>query len=341
MKVGVCGYYGEGNDFQGGQPIKTKNLYDELVKMYGLSHVDILSTSKWKYRPFHIFLRTISLHKNSDNLIIIPAKNGIRVFGPLFSIYNIFNKKRLHYVVIGGWLHSLLQENRWLLYYLKKYDGIYVETNVMKIKLEDMGLKNVYILKNFKQLQPIKIPLQEEVACFKFCTFSRVVKNKGIEDAVKIIEKLRDNGFKCSLDIYGPIYDEYEDEFNSLLAHSSAYISYKGLVNPEDSVEVLKNYYMLLFPTRFYTEGVPGTIIDSYYAGLPVIASKWESFSDVIYEYETGIGYGFNDFEDFYNKAKWAVCNQDIIYKMRFKCIEKSNEFSPERIISDFTENLK
>ena len=53
---------------------------------------------------------------------------------------------------------------------------------------------------------------------------------------------------------------------------------YCGIKDPKDSVKTLKNYFALVFPTRFYTEGIPGTIIDAYYAGVPVIASKWESF---------------------------------------------------------------
>lgn len=48
-----------------------------------------------------------------------------------------------------------------------------------------------------------------------------------------------------------------------------------------------------MFPTLFYTEGIPGTIIDAYAAGLPVISSKWESYGDVIEDNVTGIGYEF------------------------------------------------
>jgi hypothetical protein len=54
---------------------------------------------------------------------------------------------------------------------------------------------------------------------------------------------------------------------------------------------VLKDYFALLFPTHFYTEGIPGTVIDAYAAGIPVISAKWESYSDVIDEGVTGIGY--------------------------------------------------
>lgn len=58
-------------------------------------------------------------------------------------------------------------------------------------------------------------------------------------------------------------------------------------------METLKNYFALVFPTLFYTEGIPGTIIDAYAAGLPVISSKWESYDDVIEDNITGVGYEF------------------------------------------------
>ncbi len=75
--------------------------------------------------------------------------------------------------------------------------------------------------------------------------------------------------------------------------HFPEYIKYKGSVNYDESVETLKNYFALVFPTLFYTEEYLGTIIDAYAAGLPVISSKWESYDDVIEDNITGIGYKF------------------------------------------------
>jgi hypothetical protein len=48
-----------------------------------------------------------------------------------------------------------------------------------------------------------------------------------------------------------------------------------GSVPTEQAVNVLKDYYMHLFPTTWSGEGFPGTFIDCYNAALPTIASDW------------------------------------------------------------------
>ena len=97
---------------------------------------------------------------------------------------------------------------------------------------------------------------------------------------------------------------------------------------------------MQLFPTKYKTEGVPGSIIDSYFAGLPVLASKWESYNDVIDEGKTGIGFEFGNYEDFVAKLKWSIENSGAINKMKFECVRKAKEYTPESVISEFIKQL-
>ena len=151
---------------------------------------------------------------------------------------------------------------------LKKFDGIYVETNTMKVNMEKLGFSNIYILPNCKELKILKENELVYAASkpFKLCTFSRVMKEKGIEDAVNAVEEINKKYGETvfTLDIYGQIDSMQTEWFESLQSRFSKDISYKGLVPFDKSTGVLKNYYALLFPTRFYTEGIPGTIIDAY-----------------------------------------------------------------------------
>ena len=117
-------------------------------------------------------------------------------------------------------------------------------------------------------------------------------------------------------------------------------IQYKGMVESSKSVEVLKSYYVLLFPTRFFTEGIPGTIVDAYAAGIPVISSRWESFSDVVDERETGFGYEFGNVNELIKMIKYVLNQPDYIIKMKEKCLEKSFFFLPEKGIRNLLNRL-
>jgi glycosyltransferase involved in cell wall biosynthesis len=106
------------------------------------------------------------------------------------------------------------------------------------------------------------------------------MKKKGIEDAVDAVRFVNRRYGKTafSLDIYGPVDPEENEWFENLKQNFPSEIRYCGCVDANKSVDVVKDYFALLFPTRFFTEGIPGTIIDAYAAGVPVISAKWESF---------------------------------------------------------------
>mgnify|MGYP000786362991 FL=1 len=95
-----------------------------------------------------------------------------------------------------------------------------------------------------------------------------------------------------------------------------------------------------MFPTHFYTEGIPGTIIDAYAAGVPVISAKWESFDDVIEDYVTGIGYEFNNINDLKRKLFDIIRSTGQINSLKLNCIKKSKQFLPNKVIKTFLGHL-
>ena len=62
--------------------------------------------------------------KNSQNMIILPAQNGVKVFVPLFLIINKFYKRKIFYVVIGGWLPGLIKNKQVLIRKLRMLNRI-------------------------------------------------------------------------------------------------------------------------------------------------------------------------------------------------------------------------
>lgn len=340
-KIGVCGYFAYNLDDFGGQPVKTRLFYKGLENIFGKNEIFQLDTLNWKSNPINFFTKCIIMLVKCESIVILPAFNGVKILVPLLSFMNIFLKRKLHYVVIGGWIVELLKNKKLLINALSRFNGIYVETNTMKINLENFGMNNVYIIPNFKNINAISIDQithYTKDSLYNFCTFSRVIKEKGIEDAINAIVKINNENYKviCTLDIYGQIHESYLNEFKQIINSAPSYIKYKGVVDTSKSVNVLKSYFIQLFPTHYKTEGIPGSIIDSFFAGLPVIASKWNSFYDVIDDMVTGIGYEFGDFDDFYSKINWSINNYEAINKMKYNCIEKSEEYTLNEAMRKF-----
>ena len=344
VKVGICGHFGEGKNLLNGQTVKTKVMTKELIRYFGQSEVVSLDTHNWNYNPLRLLIGCLRLIKNCGNIIILPAIRGVKVFVPLFLILNKFFNRKLHYVVIGGWLPEVIRDNPKLLRQLIKFDGVYVETHSMIEALNSLGLNNVYYLPNFKPLNIVSV--NELVYLWdkplKLCTFSRVMKEKGIEDAIDVVKTINAefNQEVYKLDIYGQVDENYCERFNEIRKSFPDFIEYKGYVEYYNSCNVLKDYFLLLFPTQFKTEGIPGTIIDAYASGLPVLSSNWYSAAEIIDEKRTGFIYGFMQNQELKEQLISIAKNPNIINSMRISCIKKAKSYMPQQVIEEFIRYL-
>ncbi len=326
LRIGVLGLFCWKTDRCDGQTVKTRNLWDLLTgcEEFEVGYVD---SCQWKKHPFLFFFRIIKLAFSSDVIVMMPDAGGIKVY-PFILIWFRLLKKRLYYNVVGGWLPGFTQNSKIITALLKKYDGIIVETGTMNKRLCDQGFSNVVTVPNFKDLNVVSEFPEISAPPYRFCIFSRVMAEKGVTSAAEVFSKINSIYGKnvCRLDVYGPVTEEYREEFEKLLEKHRDFMKYGGIKKPEDAPETIKNYYMLLFPTLFYTEGVPGTIIDSYSAGVPVLASRWESWRDILSD-ETAVTYEFKNEEDFCNKLIFCINNPERIAEKKKSCVERAAQY--------------
>lgn len=332
--LSIIGHIGENSDQMSGQIIKTKTVLKALREKYGEDYIKTFDTKGGIKTLFRAKSMVDNAFLDSKNIIMLPAQNALRIFAPLIAL----KKKHMplvktHYIVIGGWLPKFIEHRSYLKRALKSFDCIYVETTTMKKALEEHNLLNVEVMPNCKELNIIS---EDELFYtpslpLRLCTFSRVMKNKGIEDAVNAVNEINKALKKTvyTLDIYGQVEPGEEEWFNNLKSTFTPNIKHLGEAPFSESVNIIKNYYALLFPTRFYTEGIPGTIIDAFAAGVPVISAKWESFADLIDENVTGYGYEFGDYEGFLAILKSLAQSPERIFALKKNCIIKAKSYLP------------
>jgi glycosyltransferase involved in cell wall biosynthesis len=340
-KVCVIGHFAYGKNYLDGQTVKTKIVTKELKQQLGKDEIMTIDTHGGSKKLLKLLFQLPHVMKKVENIIIMPAHNGIRFFAPLLAFFNNFFHIKLHYVVIGGWLPEFLESRKELQKSLKRFSGIYVETNTMKNNLEKLGFKNVYILPNCKELNILK---EDELIYatskpFKLCTFSRVMKEKGIEDAVNAVEEINKQYGETifTLDIYGQVDPSQVEWFENLKKKFSNDIKYKGLVPFDQSTNVLKEYYALLFPTYYEGEGFAGTLIDAMAAGVPVIASNWRYNKEIIHNGENGLLIE----DDLLNSLNYIFHNYKEWINLRKNCLELAKKYQPEHVIEILCQNIE
>ena len=342
--VCVIGCIGKGTSLLNGQTIKTKILITELIREYGEENV--LQIDTWGLKNLIFLLpRMFFAIIRCKNIIILPAHNGMRIIPSTLAFFNKLCHRSLHYDVIGGWLPIYLTDKPKLRKCLKKFKGIYVELSSMKNDLQGMGFDNVYVVPNCKDLSVIKeedLNVMKRVP-YRFATFSRVMKAKGIEDAIdavlKINKQLGSDVF--GLDVYGQIEEKDKDWFSSLLVKiDGRVISYGGAVSFDQSAVVLCKYYGLLFPSYYEGEGFAGTLIDAFAAGLPVVASDWKYNAEIVRDHREGIIVSPKDVDGIVSAFSWIYNNSKEWESYRLNCIRRAIEYSPAMALKTIKNNL-
>ncbi len=174
------------------------------------------------------------------------------------------------------------------------------------------------------------------------CTFSRVMKEKGIEEAVRAIESIN-NQYKrqvYALTIYGQVDPHQIDWFEKLQQTFPSYIKYGGMVPFDKSTEILKDYFALLFPTYYEGEGFAGTLIDALAAGVPVIASDWHYNAEIVLDEKTGLVHKTKDDQGLKDALERAYLFPQKWNEMKLNCIRLAHHYVPEKAIAVLTDRI-
>ncbi len=340
MKIGIIGHFGGNKQFLDGQTIKTKEINEYIEKFYKIK-TSKFDTYKNARNPIKLLYLINKILKKNDIVIVILSIRGYKIITPILMFFNTFYKRRIFDIVIGGKRYNIYNNNNLITKTSRKYEKIFVETESIKNEYEKRKLNNVEVLYNFKNLKKGKIKPTEKT--IKLCTFSRVIKEKGINDAIEAViqanKKLNKNIF--SLNIYGEIGKDYKEEFNELIKNSPEYIKYEGKINYNKSVKTLNNYDIMLFLTYYKNEGFAGTILDALYAGTPVIATDWNSNFEILKNNETGLSVQIKNPEQVSNKIIELYNNKKQLEKMKNNCLKESEKYTPDKTMKKFMDIIE
>lgn len=343
-KITIIGHFGGKENILDGQTIKTKILYEELSNAtdWKIQKVDTYYKSR---NPIKLLFDTFKCLLCTKDIIVLLSGNGMKVYFPLLSFFAIKFHKNIYHDVIGGNLDLYVSKYPKFKKYLNSFQVNWVETEGMKRKLIDQGINNCEVIPNFKRLTIADIDFNEMhfTEPYRFCIFSRVMKEKGVEDAIETIETINKEAGRdiCTLDIYGRIDDGYVERFEEILKTVTKAIQYKGMVPYDKSVEAIKDYYALLFPTYWKGEGFPGTIVDAFSAGLPVIATDWNCNSEIVTNKANGILYSNEDIKNLKEAIEYLINGTVNIHTMKMNCISTAKKYQPEEYVKQIINRLE
>lgn len=322
-----------------GQETKTQDTI-HFLEDNGFS-VDILNYGKLNlFGKIFISLKEIKKHKK---IVLMPG--GIKALK--FYSFLIGKNKDIHYMTIGGWIVDYLKLPKYKSVFkkMKSFKGIYLQNKSTVQLFKDNGFKNVYYVSNYSDKKPISyndckknIEIISQDNVFRFCFFARVCKEKGIFLACEAIKEINEQRKeKVFLDVYGKA--DSESTLHKLEEYKNC-VKYYGTIHGEEVIKTLSSYFALVFPSFYKGEGTPHSLIESFMAGLPPIASDWKYNSEIVDDYETGLLFSSPTKESLKEKILWAIENRNKMIAMRERCFEKSKIYSRDLLLKPFLERI-
>lgn len=345
MRTGVIGHFGGSERFTDGQTVKTVTLFDALRRLDipGIT-LDKADTYYLRHNCL-VFIRQMFLCILLDKkIVVLLSANGRKIMFPVLYMLCRMMKKEIYHYAVGGRLADEIQKRPVWKKYLSAFQANWMESKELAARLNKMGLENAGYMPNFKAIDPIDVNALQTTHSepFRFCMFSRVMEAKGILDGINAVRQVNRmlKREAVTLDIYGAVEADFREKLDSALALSGKQCRYCGVVDTEKSVDTLKDYYMLLFPTHFRREGMPGTIIDALAAGVPVIARDWQYCREMLEDGKTGFIYDFDHPEELADKIMYAVLNSGIVMDMKHKCVERAGDYCESVVIHRIAKSM-
>lgn len=346
-RIIVVGTYGSGETVSNGQINKVRDYYRNISSRYGEEAVRKIDIGLYKRKPFRTFVGLVKGIRWCDKIVLLLCGdgNGIKLIFPLIIRLSHKYRKPVFLSVVGGGMLNGFSRKERLIRHLKSIDSVYVETKAMKRALENAGVRNAKYAPVFSKREGISesdIPesFQEP---YRMCTYARVIKEKGISDAIDAIMEVnkRFGRTVCVLDVYGDPIGNYAAEFDKKKTEAGACVICNPLLNDSNAISELSRHYLLLFPTYYKGEGFPIALIESMKAGLPVVATDWHFNSEIIEDGRTGRIYKRNGIQRLSEIVYELIRTPETVHQMRVACIKESQKYEPDSVLKDLYQKLE
>lgn len=329
----VFGYFGFSNNQLDGQTVKTRNIFYLLKSQERtIGRICFFDSQRFQKSVYSFFVLFYKIMR-SRTIVYIPAHNNLKFLFPFLFFYSKIFRINIVYIVVGGWLIEFLQNNPFHKLLLRYIYVIMPQTPSMVTSLTNIyNFRNITLLPNFRinnYIPKFRKPNKD----FRVVFMARINIKKGVDTVFRIAEYFLDNPIGprgVVFDFWGPVnHDDNEFFFSEIKKYPNTF--YRGQLNPEDIHTTISQYDLLILPTKYFTEGFPGSVLDAYISGIPVIVTKWKYATEFVENGKTGYIVPFTDGEQDIIKSITKLYNNPyLLEEMKKNAFNKSKYYGAE-----------
>lgn len=316
----------------GGVTNKNRDLYDALILAgVKISKLD-LNDIKSKKNVKTLFGLALALINRSNRFVvgISTGKNTRRNFCRLLYMVNRKSMKKSILIMMGGNDNNNIIRDQAYAKWIACYQRVYVETEGMKQSLESIGLNNIAIYPNCRFRPKADIIPKDNAGNLRCVFFSFIQPEKGIDLVLNAAKSLPSVQFF----VYGRVAEDYQTCFETNV-NALSNVSYMGNFqgSSEEVYAELSKYDILLLPTKWNSEGVPGVLVEGKIAGLAEIVSNKSYNAEIVRNGIEGFVLEENSGEELCAAIKGLQRDRDLLAQIKAGSKKSAERFYIENYI--------
>lgn len=321
----------------GGVTIKNRDLYDALVaEEVQIKKIDLHKITRQR-KIVEVF-RLAGAVLGRGNHYVIGISTGMRKrFTEALYHLNRNAMRQSIMIVMGGTAARDLGGDSQFMQWASEYKRIYVETESMVRDLENCGMKNIALYPNCRHRSEAQYSSELKSGKLRCVFFSYIQPQKGVGIILDAAEKMENVEFV----FYGNTDPSYTEEFKKRIGRLPN-CNYKGIFkgSNEEVYRELKQYDVLLFPTNWDTEGVPGILVEAKIAGLACIVSNKSYNGELVQDGVEGIVLHQNNAENLVMEIRKLDEDRRLLQKLSDGSYDSAERFYIENYIGEIAREL-
>ena len=313
----------------GGVTIKNCLIFNKLSAYY-----EIKRTTRHNLLSELLLLIKIFFSRNKVVVGVSSKNKKSQIITKFLFHFKKRTMKRSIYFMMGGVESKRIVCSKKEIAMYSTYKKIYVEIDSMKDELLKAGLSNVDIFPNCREKTIINHFPHDG---FRVVFFSLISEMKGADIVVELARINRNISFY----FYGPIESSYEKKF-SFATESFKNIHYKGVFDASTSnvCNELAKYDVLLLPTKYKTEGIPGVLVEAKFSGIPSIVSNSSYNNKIINNGYDGFLVDGDDLDMYNQLLKNLYLDSLLLKQMKSNSLASSKNYDINEYIGTVLQDL-
>ena len=321
----------------GGVTTKNNNLFIALREKISIERIDF-NEIKRKNLKQALGLIMALLNRRNRFVVGVAGKKTRKNLCKLMYFVNRNAMEKSIIFLMGGTAANDIAADKEYQRYISHFKCVYAETHGMVDTLRNAGLKNAEYYPNCR-FKPGKALTTEaepnhELKCV---FFSLIRKEKGADLVLDVAASLPNISFS----FYGPIEESFRNEFLDAIKNLSN-VNYYGVFsgNADEVYQELGKFDVLLFPTKYDIEGVPGILVESKIAGITCIVSNKSYNAEIVKDGKEGIVLRSNTSEELKQSLEELENNRKKLSELKDSNRESANHYFIESYIDKIIERV-